>query len=60
MYRFKTLTSNCLWAPHIALQATEVAVRVGAINRMVDLARPQSVRIALNYARRCHCVLALD
>ncbi|KAF1049926.1 MAG: hypothetical protein GAK41_01665 [Burkholderia gladioli] len=44
MYRFKTLTGNCLWARHIASQATEVSVRV--INRMADLARPQSVRIA--------------
>ncbi|XDJ35121.1 MAG: IS5 family transposase [Burkholderia sp.] len=46
MYRFKTLTGHCLWARHIAAQATEVAVRVGVINRMADLARPQSVRIA--------------
>ncbi|MEX3592281.1 MAG: IS5/IS1182 family transposase, partial [Burkholderia sp.] len=37
---------HCLWARHIAAQATEVAVRVGVINRMADLARPQSVRIA--------------
>ncbi|KAF1011510.1 MAG: hypothetical protein E5299_01389 [Burkholderia gladioli] len=46
MYRFKTLTGHCLWARHIAAQATEVSVRVGVINRMADLARPQSVRIA--------------
>ncbi|KAF1009348.1 MAG: hypothetical protein E5299_01858 [Burkholderia gladioli] len=46
MYRFKTLTGNCLWARHIDSQATEVAVRVGVMNRMVNLARPQSVRIA--------------
>ncbi|MEX3592002.1 MAG: IS5 family transposase [Burkholderia sp.] len=46
MYRFKTLTGNCLWARHIAAQATSVAVRGGVINRMADLARPQSVRIA--------------
>ncbi|KAF1013107.1 MAG: hypothetical protein E5299_01007 [Burkholderia gladioli] len=46
MYRFKTLTGHCLWARHIAAQATEVAVRVGVIHRMADLARPQSVRIA--------------
>ncbi|KAF1010457.1 MAG: hypothetical protein E5299_00510 [Burkholderia gladioli] len=46
MSRFKTLTGNRLWARHIASQATEVTVRVGVINRMVDLARPQSVRIA--------------
>ncbi|KAF1010761.1 MAG: hypothetical protein E5299_01580 [Burkholderia gladioli] len=46
MYRFKNLTGHCLWARHIAAQATSVAVRVGVINRMADLARPQSVRIA--------------
>ncbi|KAF1007380.1 MAG: hypothetical protein E5299_02049 [Burkholderia gladioli] len=47
MYGFKTLTGNCLWARHIDSQATEVSVRVGVvINRMADLARPQSVRIA--------------
>ncbi|KAF1004696.1 MAG: hypothetical protein E5299_02358 [Burkholderia gladioli] len=34
MYRFKTLTGHCLWARHIAAQATEVAVRVGVLNRM--------------------------
>ncbi|KAF1016506.1 MAG: hypothetical protein E5299_00533 [Burkholderia gladioli] len=32
MYRFKTLTGHCLWARHIAAQATEVSVRVGVIN----------------------------
>ncbi|KAF1007807.1 MAG: hypothetical protein E5299_02010 [Burkholderia gladioli] len=46
MYRFKTLTGHCLWARHIAAQATEIAVRVGVINRITDLARPQSFRIA--------------
>lgn len=45
MYRFKTLTGNCLWALRIDSQATEIAIRVGVINRMADLARPQSVRI---------------
>ncbi len=45
MYRFKTLTGNCLWARHTESQATEVAIRVGVINRMADLARPQSVHI---------------
>ncbi|KAF1013731.1 MAG: hypothetical protein E5299_00873 [Burkholderia gladioli] len=41
MYRFKTLTRKFLWARHIDSQATEVAVRVGVINRsMADLARP--------------------
>lgn len=46
MYRFKTLTGPCLWARHIDSQATEVAVRVGVLSRMTELARPQSVRIA--------------
>ncbi|KAF1012866.1 MAG: hypothetical protein E5299_01069 [Burkholderia gladioli] len=46
MYRFKTLTGNCLWARHIASQTSEVAVRGGVINRMADFARLQSVRIA--------------
>lgn len=46
MYRFKTLTGPCLWARRADTQATEVAVRVGVLNRMAKLARPQSVRIA--------------
>lgn len=46
MYRLKTLTGNRLWARRTDSQATEVAIRVGVLNRMADLARPQSVRIA--------------
>lgn len=46
MYRLKTLTGPCLWAREIGSQATEVSVRVGVLNRMAALARPQSVRIA--------------
>ena len=46
MYRLKTLTGNRLWARCIGSQATEVAIRVGVLNRMAALARPQSVRIA--------------
>lgn len=46
MYRLKTLTGPCLWARRTDTQATEVAVRVGVLNRMAELARPQSVRIA--------------
>jgi hypothetical protein len=46
MYRYKTLTGNCLSARCIGSQATEVAIRVGIVNHMVTLARPQSVRIA--------------
>lgn len=46
MYRFKTLMGPCLWARRTGSQATEVAIRVGLLNRMTELARPQSVRIA--------------
>jgi Transposase DDE domain len=46
MYRLKTLTGHSLRARRIASQATEVAIRVGVLNRMTAIARPQSVRIA--------------
>lgn len=46
MYRFKTLTGSCLWARRIDSQASEIAIRVGVLNRMTELARPQSVRMA--------------
>ncbi|OTP78523.1 Mobile element protein [Caballeronia sordidicola] len=46
MYRFKTLTGNCLAAHCIGSQATEVAIRVGIVYHMVTFARPQSVRIS--------------
>ncbi|MDT4840416.1 IS5 family transposase ISBhu1 [compost metagenome] len=46
MYRLKTLTGNRLWARDVGAQAAEVAIRVGILNRMAALARPQSVRIA--------------
>ena len=46
MYRFKILTGNRLWSRRISSQATEMAIRVGVVNRMAVLARPQSVRIA--------------
>lgn len=45
MYRLKTLTGDSLWARRTDSQATEVAIRVGVLNRMADLARPQSVRV---------------
>lgn len=45
MYRLKTLMDNCLWVRRTDSQATEVAIRVGVINHMADLARPQSVRV---------------
>ena len=46
MYRFKTLTGDRLWARDVDVQDAEVAVRVGILNRMMVLARPNSVRIA--------------
>ncbi|RQR47269.1 IS5/IS1182 family transposase, partial [Burkholderia sp. Bp9126] len=46
MYRFKTLTGNSLWARHTDTQAAEIAIGVGVLNRMADLARPQSIRVA--------------
>lgn len=46
MYRLKVLTGRSLAARTIGAQATEVAIRAGVLNRMVALARPQSVRIA--------------
>lgn len=45
LYRLKTLAGNCPWERRTDSQATEIAIRVGVINRMADLARPQSVRI---------------
>jgi hypothetical protein len=46
MYRFKTLTGDRLWARDVDVQDAEVAVRVGILNRMMVLARPNSVRVA--------------
>ncbi len=46
MYRFKRLTGPCLWTHSIDSQATEAVIRVGVLNRMTELASPQSVRIA--------------
>ncbi len=46
MYRFKTLTGDRLWARDVAVQNAEVAVRVGIINRVTVLARPNCVRVA--------------
>ena len=40
MYRFKILTGNRLWSRRISSQATEMAIRVGVVNRMAALARP--------------------
>ncbi|WP_029525610.1 IS5 family transposase [Polaromonas glacialis] len=46
MYRLKTLTGDRLWARDVDVQDAEVAVRVGIINPMMVLARPDSVRVA--------------
>ena len=46
MYRLKTLTGDRLWARDVDVQDAEVAVRVGILNRMMVLARPNSVRVA--------------
>lgn len=46
MYRFKTLTGDRLWARDVDAQDAEVAVWVGILNRMMVLARPNSVRVA--------------
>ncbi|MEX3815491.1 hypothetical protein AB3X96_35535 [Paraburkholderia sp. BR13439] len=46
MSRLKILTGSCLWAREIGSQATEVSIRAGVFNRLVALARPQSVSIA--------------
>ena len=46
MYRLKVLTGRILAARTIGAQATEVAIRAGVLNRMISLARHQSLRIA--------------
>lgn len=45
MYRLTTPTGPCPWACRTDTQTTEVAVRVGVLNRMAELTRLQSVRI---------------
>ncbi|KAF1011685.1 MAG: hypothetical protein E5299_01346 [Burkholderia gladioli] len=60
MYRFKTLTGNCLLARHIEAQATEVSIRVGVINRYGG-PRSSAIRsYRLKLSRRCYCILTLD
>ena len=46
MYLYKTLTGERFWARGIGALDTEIAIRVGIVNRMAVLARPQSVRVA--------------
>ncbi|KAF1006558.1 MAG: hypothetical protein E5299_02141 [Burkholderia gladioli] len=61
MYRFKTLSGHCLWARHIDSQATEVAVRVGVINRMGAEPCSSAIRsYRLKLCPRYHCLLTLD
>ena len=43
--RLKTPTGNRLLARRVDSKATEVAIRVGVIDRMAALAHPQSIRI---------------
>lgn len=47
MYRQKALTGNRLWARRTDSLATEVAIRVGVLDRMGDLACLQSVRTGI-------------
>ncbi|KAF1016734.1 MAG: hypothetical protein E5299_00407 [Burkholderia gladioli] len=53
MYRFKTLTGNCLWARHIDSQVTEVSIRVGVVNRMA----PRSSAIRSYCLKLCPSML---
>ena len=40
----KTLTGKCLWARKVASRVTEVAIRVGVLDRTTTLAWSCSVR----------------
>jgi hypothetical protein len=44
--RFKRVIADALRSRTHRRQATEVAIAVTALNRMLELGRPQSVRIA--------------
>ncbi len=44
--RYKTVIGNALHSHTDEAQATEVAIAVRVLNRMLDLGRPQSVRVA--------------
>ncbi|KAF1006607.1 MAG: hypothetical protein E5299_02123 [Burkholderia gladioli] len=61
MYRFKTLTGNCLPARQIDLQATAVACKSGFITRMgwTSLVRNPFVSTEIMPVG-CYCVLTLD
>jgi hypothetical protein len=44
--RYKRVIGDALWSRTDRRRATEVAIAVQALNRMLDLGRPESVRIA--------------
>jgi hypothetical protein len=44
--RFKQVIGDALRSHTDAAQATEIAVAVEVLNRMLDLGRPKSVRVA--------------
>ena len=46
MSRYKRVIGNTLRSRSVPGQATEVAIAVLALNRMLELGRPKSVRIA--------------
>ena len=46
MSRYKRVIGDTLRSRSVTGQATEVAVAVHALNRMLELGRPKSVRIA--------------
>lgn len=45
MYRFKALMGPCLWTRRTDTQATDVAVRVGMLDRTAEFARPESLHV---------------
>jgi hypothetical protein len=44
--RYKRVIDDALCSRTVRCQATEVAIAVGALNRMPEFGRPESVRIA--------------
>ncbi|WP_418230164.1 IS5 family transposase [Burkholderia mayonis] len=60
MSRFKTLTGNRRCGRRTDSQATKAAIRVCVLNRVADIARPQSGRIACDHDHEQYLLLALD
>lgn len=60
MLRLKKLTGPCLWARRIDSQVTGVVIRLGALNRTTERARPRSARIARDHEQRLHFVPTPD